>query len=92
MLTTFIKATDFTECQRLFHGRGHAYPDLSHVNVDWFSPVILITLYQEVSPDWLMAQAEELMTITTQCSSVQVQYRCRKLAPTEVLMGENDVG
>ena len=36
-----------------------------------------------------MAQAEELMTITTQCSSVQVQYRCRKLAPTEVLIGEN---
>ena len=89
MLTTFIKATDFTECQRLFHGRGHAYPDLSHVNVDWFSPIILITLYQEVSPDWLMAQARDLMTLTTQCSSVQVQYRCRKLAPTEVLMGEN---
>ena len=44
----FIKAHDFTESQRLFHGRGHAYPNLSHVNVDWLEPVILITLYQEV--------------------------------------------
>ena len=43
-----ISTTNFTDCQRLFHGRGHAYKNLSHVNVDWLSPVILITLYQAV--------------------------------------------
>ncbi len=85
----YIKTTDFTDCQRLFHGRGHAYPALSHVNVDWFSPIILITLYQEVETDWLMAQAQQLMNLTSECSSVQVQYRCRKFAPTEVLIGED---
>ena len=49
----FITPTDYQESQRLFHGRGHAYPELEHVNVDWFEPVILITLYQEVDASWL---------------------------------------
>ncbi len=89
MLTPYIKVTDFTECQRLFHGRGHAYPHLSHVNVDWFSPVILITLYQEVDSHWLLSQAQQLITLTAHCTSVQVQYRSRPFAPTEVLLGEN---
>jgi 23S rRNA (cytosine1962-C5)-methyltransferase len=83
-----ISATDFTDCQRLFHGRGHAYPSLSHVNVDWFSPVILITLYQEVEQDWLMEQAQALFDLVVDCTSVQVQHRCRKLAPTELLIGK----
>lgn len=83
-----ITTTDFTDCQRLFHGRGHAYPNLSHVNVDWFSPVILITLYQEVDADWLLNQAHQLMKLIPECSSVQVQYRSRQFAPTEVLLGE----
>jgi 23S rRNA (cytosine1962-C5)-methyltransferase len=84
----YISATDFTDCQRLFHGRGHAYPNLSHVNVDWFSPVILITLYQEVEQDWLMLQAQALFDLVPDCTSVQVQYRCRKLAPTDVVVGK----
>jgi len=85
----YITTTDFTECQRLFHGRGHAYPNLSHVNVDWFSPVILLTLYQEVDADWLLNQAQQLMKLTSECASVQVQYRSRQFAPTEILLGEN---
>jgi 23S rRNA (cytosine1962-C5)-methyltransferase len=83
-----ITATDFSECQRLFHGRGHAYDGLSHVNVDWLSPVILITLYQEVEESWLRQQAELLFALIADCRSVQVQYRCRKLAPTVLLLGE----
>ena len=85
----FIHTPDFTESQRLFHGRGHAYPDLSHVNVDWLAPVILITLYQEVEAQWLAEQVEKLRTLTDQCQSIQVQYRCRKFAPCELLWGED---
>ena len=84
----FIKAHDFTESQRLFHGRGHAYPNLSHVNVDWLEPVILITLYQEVEPQWLAEQVEALRKLSDKCQSIQVQYRCRKFAPCELLWGE----
>ena len=85
----YISATDFTDAQRLFHGRGHAYPELSHVNVDWFSPVVLITLYQEVDQSWLENQAKALKSLIPSCESVQVQRRYEKLAPTETLLGEH---
>ncbi len=86
-MLSYITAKDFSQCQRLFHGRGHAYEGLSHLNVDWFCPVILITLYREVDPAWLTEIAVALKHTVSACQSVQVQYRCRKLSPTEVLIG-----
>jgi 23S rRNA (cytosine1962-C5)-methyltransferase len=83
-----INPTDFTDCQRIFHGRGHAYENLSHVNVDWLSPVILITLYEAVDELWLLTQAKALQQLTDECRSVQVQRRYEKFAPTQVLLGE----
>jgi 23S rRNA (cytosine1962-C5)-methyltransferase len=76
------------DCQRLFHGRGHAYQGLEHVNVDWFSPVVLITLYQEVDEAWLSEQVAIIQNIMPECQSIQVQFRSRKFAPSEVLWGE----
>lgn len=84
-----IKWQSLDDCQRLFHGRGHAYPQLSHVNVDWLPPVVLITLYQEVDNEWLQEQAKQLKAHIPLCKSVQVQYRCRSMAPTELVIGEN---
>ena len=85
----FIQPCNFDESQRLFHGRGHAYPELSHVNIDWFEPIILITLYQEVEADWLAEQVAQLRTLTDRCQSIQVQYRCRKFAPCELAWGKD---
>jgi len=84
-----ITSLDFTDAQRLFHGRGHAYPNLSHVNVDWLSPVVLITLYLAVDEDWLMHQANALKALIPECKSVQVQHRYQKFAPTELLLGDD---
>jgi len=83
-----INPIDFTDCQRLFHGRGHAYENLSHVNVDWLSPVMLITLYEPVDELWLLTQAKALQALTDKCRSVQVQRRYEKFAPTQLLLGE----
>ncbi len=83
-----ISASDFTDAQRLFHGRGHTYPGLTHVNVDWFSPVVLITLYQAVDNQWLNEQAMALSSLISECRSVQVQHRYEKFAPTQVLIGD----
>jgi 23S rRNA (cytosine1962-C5)-methyltransferase len=52
-LDFITKPDDLIETQRLFHGRGHAYPELEHVNIDWISPAIIITLYAEVERNWL---------------------------------------
>lgn len=84
-----ITTKDFGDCQRLFHGRGHFYEGLSHINVDWLEPVIFITLYKACDQAWLMQQAQALYDLISQCRSVQVQYRYEKLAPTHVLMGDD---
>lgn len=77
------------ECRRLFHGRGHAYDGLTHVNIDWLPPVVLISLYDEVEKAELLALAQQLMEKMPTCQAVQVQYRFRSLAPFELLLGED---
>lgn len=90
-ITQTIEKSDLTQCQRLFHGRGHAYKLLEHVNVDWLSPIILITLYQPVEQGWLSQQIislRELDVFKKLCKSIQVQHRYKKYAPIDVLWGE----
>ncbi len=76
------------QCQRLFHGRGHAYKGWEHINIDWLSPVALITAYKEESKERLLDIAEILKANIPACRSVQVQYRWRPKAPKELLLGE----
>lgn len=77
-----------TECQRVFHGRGHAFEGLSHVNIDWFPPVLLVTLYQTVEEVWLAKLTAQLSTWLPEAKSIQAQHRYQKGAPVEVLKGD----
>ncbi len=74
------------DARRLFHGRGHCYAGLSFVNVDWLAPVLLVTLYEPVEPQWLSA-----LSVSTQAlndvEGVLVQHRYQQGAPAEVLWG-----
>ena len=76
------------QCRRLFHGRGHAYEGLEHISIDWLPPVALITLYKEEDRNNLELMAQLLQSRLPDCRSVQVQYRCRHMAPFEILWGE----
>ncbi len=76
------------QARRLFHGRGHAYPGYEHLSIDWYPPLVLITLYQEVEPQWLEMLAEQLWERLPECRSVYVQYRCRSRAPFELVLGK----
>ncbi|NOX09582.1 MAG: methyltransferase domain-containing protein [Gammaproteobacteria bacterium] len=97
VLNKLIELIDFNamqmngldECQRLFHGRGHAYEGYEHINIDWLSPIILITLYRETDEDWLKQLAETLRENIPACHSVQVQYRHQYQAPMKLLLGED---
>ncbi len=74
---------------RLFHGRGQTYEGLGYLNVDWFSPVLLVTLYSEVSPaDWqgFVAELERLSPSAVACCIVQFRYK--RGAPIEILWGD----
>lgn len=75
------------DAQRLFHGRGHQLPGFEHVNIDWYAPLTLITLYAEPEPQWLQQLAEWLQQ---QCAAgaVVAQYRCRSGAPFVALIGD----
>lgn len=74
---------------RLFHGRGHTYAGFEHMNIDWLSPVALITLYKEEENDYLLLLAESLQAqLGEQCKTVLVQFRCRERAPTALFLGE----
>ena len=84
-----LEGDGINECQRLFHGRGHAYAGLEHVSVDWLAPVVLITLYKEETEIGLQSLAAELQVRIPASASIQVQYRCRAGAPTEVLLGDS---
>lgn len=89
---SIVKKLPETELQRLYHGRGFHFPESSHINIDWLSPTILIILYKEESRTWLNELSDVLLAkmaeIGFAVQSVQVQYRCRDFAPTEVLWGE----
>ena len=86
-----IALLDLQQCHRIFHGRGHAYQGLEHINVDWLSPVILITLYQAVDQKWLNQQVSDLIAVgqfSHQLRSIQVQHRYQKYAPIDILWGD----
>jgi len=76
------------QCRRLLHGRGHTYQGLEHVSIDWLPPVVLITIYKEEDRNNLDSMVELLQSRLPDCRSVQVQYRCRHMSPTELLWGE----
>ena len=75
---------------RLFHGRGRSYPGLEHVVVDYFHPLILISLFEEVEQTWLAALKQDLVALAEAAAvtCVAVQHRWRQDVPMDVLWGE----
>jgi 23S rRNA (cytosine1962-C5)-methyltransferase len=76
------------EARRLFHGRGQCFEALGFINVDYFHPVLLVTLYQAPDlPAWqhLLTGLHSLDSVV-EC--VLVQRRYLPGAPTETLLGE----
>ena len=79
---------NITECQRLFHGRGKFYKDFEHLSIDWYPPVIVITLYKPEEDDHVRLWANALKEQLPECRSIFVQYRFQHKAPSELLWGE----
>ena len=75
-----------TELLRLFHGRGHCFEGLSHLNIDLLPPVMLITLYQCESTQALMPLVAAAKQIGIE--QVALQHRYQRGGPVEWLAGE----
>lgn len=83
-----VTSQNGSEAQRLFHGRGQAYPGLHHVTVDWLPPVILITLFKPEPKEQIDKLAQALLTNIPVCTSIQLQQRYIFSCPLEVIHGE----
>lgn len=76
------------DTRRIFHGRGQLYPGLEHLSVDWFSPVVLITSYEEIIDTQALCQSVIAADPHQQIKTVMLQYRKRTGTPTIALHGE----
>ncbi|BFM12044.1 class I SAM-dependent methyltransferase [Simiduia litorea] len=78
------------ESYRVFHGRGNAYPGLEMLTVDWYAPILLVTLFKEPAADWL----NRLLRVLTEganhgkMAGVLLQHRYRPDTPIQVVQGE----
>ncbi len=88
-LISVIKSKEFHsgECSRLFHGRGRIYPGYEHINIDWYPPVLLVTLYESRDQDWLAVLAHRLRQLYPEAQSIAVQLRQRGEAQWQVIHG-----
>jgi len=76
------------ETRRVFHGRGHLFEGLEHLNLDWFKPLLLITAYDELVDLDELLQCIVAADKLQQISAIVLQRRYQQGAPAELLCGE----
>ncbi len=78
------------EFKRLFHGRGGLYKGYRHLTIDSINKTIInIALYfEEENETALLAMMREFVTQSKEYTTLVVQRRYHRGAPSEVLLGE----
>lgn len=82
-----ISLENIAQAQRIFHGRGHAYPGLHHITLDWLPPIVLISLYAPEPVSEIEQLADWLMSEIPFCQSVQLQHRYQIAGPVDIIRG-----
>lgn len=73
---------------RVFHGRGKTYSGLEFVTIDYFHPVLLITLFNQPPDNWLGECLSLLKeSLSQKIQAVVVQHRYLAGDPSEVVQG-----
>lgn len=86
-LQNFTFSHDADAC-RVFHGRGQCYPGVEHINVDWYAPVLLVTLYRQLDePDSIQLQ-QTLQSLPKVVSTIVIQQRFIRGAPVHMIRGQ----
>jgi len=60
---------------RLFHGRGRIFEGLEHLSIDWFAPMVLVTVFEDKGEIWESELIEALASLITAASGIYVQRR-----------------
>jgi len=77
------------DSRRIFHGRGHCFPGYEYLCVDYFQPVLLITLFKappEAAIDDLVAEVKDHFS-AADIGAVMVQHRYLQGAPANIVWG-----
>lgn len=82
------RAHSGSESCRLFHGRGHCFPGYEDLLIDWFKPVVLITLYHRQDAAWLAQLVALLLSQLAGVETVILQQRYLQNSPSRILFGE----
>lgn len=77
------------QSQRIFHGRGHAYPNLEFINIDLYSKLLIITLYKEVEFEQLLELALKIKEALPFVDHIQAQKRYERHGEFVVLYPQN---
>lgn len=51
------------DIQRVFHGRGYCYPGLEFLTIDYFSRVLFVVIYKQVTDDWMSCLIRALIEL-----------------------------
>lgn len=83
-----IQRPNDQDSRRLFHGRGHCFEGLHYLSIDFFQPLVLITLYKALDADCL-SQLVNLLSqkLALADLSIAVQHRHQAQAPVEMVLG-----
>lgn len=93
LLTALASFSFENDAQRIFHGRGGLYPNESHLCLDWFPPVLLLTSFKALDSEdkaKLLHQVQstyESNDANQPCNLV-FQYRSGGQTITELVCGE----
>lgn len=75
------------EPRRVVHGRGHCYPGLEALSVDWFPPLLLVSAYAPVQQTSALLEIIAAADVHGQVATVVLQHRDQPESPAEVLRG-----
>ena len=77
------------DSRRLFHGRGRCFTGLEFVCIDFFQPVVLVTLFAAPPDTWLAELLADITPLARANSwTLVVQRRYVEGAPSEVVLGD----
>ncbi|TNE47202.1 MAG: methyltransferase [Deltaproteobacteria bacterium] len=72
------------DATRIFHGRGHCFPGLEGLCLEYFSPVLVVYLYEEPPEDRLQLLLDRLLEHNPNNSLQGIVVQRRYLTPTVV--------
>ncbi|UTA46565.1 class I SAM-dependent methyltransferase [Simiduia sp. 21SJ11W-1] len=76
-----------SDSRRVFHGRGQCFEGLGFVTVDWFDPLLLVTLFKAPPAGWLAGFTAFIQShgVFALADEVRIQHRYESHWPTDVL-------